>query len=391
MDLKGQNEEERVVFNSEKVIYHSPIASLANATREEILAEPSFKEASVEFAMEHGGPLTREIIQNFKNILTEEEFSRLRIDTKIQEIGQDSYSNNPGWHCDYFGGIDEQSKHLIRYNPGLEPDCKIFLILSGEPTTEFISTRNIEVDFHQSSWKDVSDYIESIKNSKDLFQIPIATPVELKGNELHRVTLYEGKDPTARYLMRATVFPKNHSEEGKYSNEQFNWEPFKASPITTILGNYQDFLGRAFAHLKESGIDVNEYEMTHLCYRVATQEEYENKKKELAEVGYLVSEIFADGRPYSVFKLNTPVTYLGRELSLIALPAPKADNSYESGLQHVAFLTEKPLQSMIDQYPSLKFDTQEQKRDVLPELKLRYDDLVVKFQHDSFEDLAQRD
>lgn len=384
------NKEEIFTFNTEEVIFHEPIQSLLHASAEELLAEPSLKQADVDFAWETGGPITRDILNNFRNILTEEDYQNMHIDTKVQVFNKNEFSNTPGWHCDFFSTSDEQEARLIRTNPGLETDTRIFLLISGQPATEFMIPRNLDVNIAVPSWKHISQYIDSIVNLSDLYRIPPATPVELKGNELHRVTIYEGEDPSVRYFMRVYLFPKEHSQYGIYRNEVFDWEthPKAQSEITAILGDVDNFLETAFSHIKGAGIDVADYEMTHLCYRVATEEEFLLKKEALSKIGNLISNVMADGRPYLVFKLHEPIVYHEHTVDLIALPFPKPNNSYSTGLQHVAFLMEDDIATLIDKYPHIEFDTLELERASHPELKLRFPDLVVKFHNLSLEDLA---
>lgn len=383
-------EEDYIRFNTEKVIFHSPIPALAEASPKSLLAEPSFNQASVEFAFENGGPLTREVLANLKNILSEDEYNDLRIDTKIQIIAPNAYSNNPGWHCDHLGGYDIQKKHLVRYHPELETATRIFLVISGDPATEFLECRDILANFKVPSWKHVSDYLNTVITAQEVYRIPIATPIEMKGNEIHRVTPYQGNEPTARYLLRASSFPKGHSEYGKFLNQFFEWETHQDPARLNILGDVENFLNRAMAHLEEIEFNVEDFKMTHLCYRTATEDEYIRKKEQLSKIGILISEELAEGRPYAVFKLHEPIVYHGFNVPLIALPSPKKNNSYQGGLQHVAFVLKDELQVLLDRYPHLDFDTQELNRMTHRELKLRFDDLVVKFHNETLEDLANK-
>lgn len=215
---------EVVTFNSEMIAIHKPVDSLLHASQEELLKESSMNQASVEFALKNGGPITTDILQNLRPLLSEDEFLSMRIDIKVQTILPNSYANDPGWHSDYFGKYDKSKGHLVRRNPGFENLTKMFLIISGEPATEFSVNRNIDIDFKVPSWDTISEHLDGILEPESLFRIPAASPIELRGNELHRVTQYFDEKPTVRYLMRATVFPKKHNEYGKFKNEFFSWE-----------------------------------------------------------------------------------------------------------------------------------------------------------------------
>jgi hypothetical protein len=212
-----------VKFNTQEVVCHKKIASLEQASPKELLAETPFFQATSSFVEEKGGPLTNDILKELKQVLSEEEYKHLRIDVKVQTIVKNTFSNHPGWHCDYFADYDEKAMEFKRYNPGLEESTRIFMITSGEPRTEFINQQNIEMDINGSTWKKISDAVDSLFSKDDLWRIPSSTLVEAKGNELHRVTRYEGEKPTVRYFLRATVFPKGHTESGKFHNEIYNW------------------------------------------------------------------------------------------------------------------------------------------------------------------------
>lgn len=380
--------EEIVAFNTEEVVFHEPIEALFKASPEELLAEPSLKRATADFAWDQGGPITRDILMSFRKILSEEDYNNMTIDTKIQVFKKNEYSNIPGWHCDFFSTSDEQEDRLFRTDPGLETSTRIFLLVSGEPATEFMVPRQLNLDINVPAWKQISQYVDTLINPMDLYRIPHATPVELRGNELHRVTAYEGEMPTVRYFMRVYLFPEGHSQKGIYRNELFDWDIHPAE-ITSILGDVTGFLQSAFSHLNEAGLDVSDFEMTHLCYRVATEAEFLAKKEALLQVGTLISETLAEGRPYLVFKLNEPIAHQNHSVRLVALPYPKSNNTYQTALQHVAFLMKEDIASLLDRYPELEFDTLELNRASHPELKLRFSDLVVKFHNLSLEDLAK--
>ncbi len=277
-------------------------------------------------------------------------------------------------------------------NPGLETDTRIFLLISGAPATEFMIPRNVKIDINVPSWKQISESIDAIITPQDLYRIPPATPVELRGNELHRVTMYEGEKPSVRYFMRVYLFPEGHSQREMYRNEFFDWQTHplsQPSEITKILGNVNEFLDKAFAHLNRQGVDVSDYEMTHLCYRVATDEEFLTKMEELSRIGTLISSVLAEGRPYLVYKLDNPIIYQEYSVSLIALPYPKSNNTYPTALQHVAFLMNEDISTLLNKYPEIEFDILELNRVSHPEIKLRFDDLVVKFHNVSLEVLAE--
>ncbi|MCB0583264.1 MAG: VOC family protein [Phaeodactylibacter sp.] len=61
-------------------------------------------------------------------------------------------------------------------------------------------------------------------------------------------------------------------------------------PVYDILGNPSFFLDRLFNALQEEGVDVSNYELDHLCYRVESLERYEELKAALSGMGNLLSK-----------------------------------------------------------------------------------------------------
>ncbi len=155
-----------------------------------------------------------------------------------------------------------------------------------------------------------------------------------------------------------------------------------ASPFGDVHG----FLDRLFENIEEAGVDVSAYEMDHICYMAETVEEYIEMKAEFAQVGERLREAIVSGRPFVVYKLHEPITYRGRELSIIEMPAPKVGKKPKSGLEHVEFVTDEDFSVIVARYPHLTFDTSSAYRAVNPELTLRFDDgTLIRFHHEPLE------
>jgi hypothetical protein len=213
------------------VTYHCEVPSLKNASAEDLLAEPSLFKASASFIEQlKGASLTKEILRELKKQLTEDEYERLQVDVKVQYIPVGAFSNYTGWHADFYAIPDETTKRLVRPNEGLEAETRVFLITSGEPATEFIRKPNLVVDMNVPSWDELSQKIDAQITPQDLYRIPIATLVEMKGDEIHRVTPNETGQTTLRYFLRAVVFPQKHTQHGKFFNELYNWSTHVPKP-----------------------------------------------------------------------------------------------------------------------------------------------------------------
>lgn len=135
------------------------------------------------------------------------------------------------------------------------------------------------------------------------------------------------------------------------------------STLEAIVGDWKAFLDIVFADLEALKIDVSQYELDHMCYRVQTDEQYAAAKAGLGALGTLLSTVVLGGRHISTYKLHEPVTYNGRSIALVELPEHKASskNSYAVGLEHIEFAigADKDLVEFTTLYPSISFDMSE--------------------------------
>ncbi|MFN8579236.1 MAG: VOC family protein [Candidatus Sericytochromatia bacterium] len=150
--------------------------------------------------------------------------------------------------------------------------------------------------------------------------------------------------------------------------------------LEDIIGNTNIFLTQIFNELNLLKIDINNRPLDHICYRVATIEEYNSKRNEILKFGTLLTEANVNGRPIATFKLNKPINYESREIYLIELPSPKKDTNYESGLEHIEFVIEEGLDYWIKKYPNINFEQSGMSKDLNPEIKISLsNNLSVKF------------
>ncbi len=152
-----------------------------------------------------------------------------------------------------------------------------------------------------------------------------------------------------------------------------------------ILGPITPFLDRIFQHLAEDKIEVDDYELDHICYRVETVERYLELKQEFTNYGELLTETIIGGRPISTFKLHTPYRYKKREIYCLELPAPKEGSPYPEGYEHVEFVIQDRFQTFISLYPHLEFKTKGMQKPVNPEISRKYPGMSVKFHHHPIE------
>ena len=162
--------------------------------------------------------------------------------------------------------------------------------------------------------------------------------------------------------------------------------------IYKILWNPEGFLKNIFENISESGIDVSELELDHICYRVETLEKYLELKKDLLKVWKLLKENLIWWRKISTFKLKNPIIYKNRKIYLLELPSPKEWSYYKEWYEHVEFVIKDSFNDFIDKYSDVKFNKKAINKDINPDIKIKYTqeiweykNISVKFHHNSLE------
>ena len=155
--------------------------------------------------------------------------------------------------------------------------------------------------------------------------------------------------------------------------------------IDSLLGNPTSFLDLIFQYLKEKKVAVSNYELDHICYRVETEERYQQLKKALTDLGELLTESQIGGRAIASIKLDEPIIYKNRKIEVVELPAPKKGSFYQEGFEHVEFVIDVPFADFIAAHTSLDFITKDLKKSVNQGVTLKETDFSVKFHHHTLE------
>jgi len=155
--------------------------------------------------------------------------------------------------------------------------------------------------------------------------------------------------------------------------------------INSILANPQPFLDNLFKDLKDTQIDVEKFELDHICYRVETLERYNELKKLMLEISSLLSETLISDRPISTFKLFEPISYLDRDIWLIEIPAPKEGAFYIEGFEHAEFVIDQQIEHFMTLYPNIEFNTKSITKPLNPEVGVKMEKSNVKFHELSLE------
>ncbi|MEM8527489.1 MAG: VOC family protein [Bacteroidota bacterium] len=147
------------------------------------------------------------------------------------------------------------------------------------------------------------------------------------------------------------------------------------------------FLTDLFQEIKLQGIDVQYLELDHICYRVETTERYEALKEELLEIGELLVESEVGGRSIATFRLHEALIFEDRKIEILELPAPKPNNHYREGFEHIEFVISEDFETFMNRYAHCEFDTKGMKKVINPEIRLSFGERSVKFHHQSLEEV----
>lgn len=142
------------------------------------------------------------------------------------------------------------------------------------------------------------------------------------------------------------------------------------------------FLGKVFDGLKKKKINVSNFELDHLCYRVDSFAGYRREKEKLSKLGAKLIESVVGGRKISTFELFKPLVFNDRKIKIIELPEPKENNKYREGFEHGEFVIDLSFQNFSKLYSYISFDWSGTFKKLNPELRLKLgDNLSVKFHH----------
>ena len=119
----------------------------------------------------------------------------------------------------------------------------------------------------------------------------------------------------------------------------------------------------------------------HLCYRVASREEYEIKKRELLLENKLLTEAEIRGRPIATFRLAKPLHFDGHEIELLELPAPKPGQTFKTGFEHVEYVLREPFKTYLDAHPELRALAEIRENPFNPEMTFTFGDYGVKLHY----------
>jgi predicted metalloenzyme YecM len=109
--------------------------------------------------------------------------------------------------------------------------------------------------------------------------------------------------------------------------------------IEDIIGDYHAFVEQLIEQVRTSDIDTS-YPIDHLCYRVASQENYVVMRDKLATLSNEVATTTHNEREFSIFKLKEALRIGDHTIPVVELPSPAPSNTFKDGLEHIEMVVD---------------------------------------------------
>jgi predicted metalloenzyme YecM len=133
----------------------------------------------------------------------------------------------------------------------------------------------------------------------------------------------------------------------------------------------------------------NSWDIDHLCYRCASDDEYDQLKPYFLRFSDLLIESPVNGRMISTFKLHSPIHFKDWIIDLIELPAPKKGKPTKSGFEHIEVVCDEKLQDFALKFNPDLVNTKGLSKDYNQELELVFGDENIKFHNYSLESVIR--
>ena len=148
--------------------------------------------------------------------------------------------------------------------------------------------------------------------------------------------------------------------------------------ISTFQSRMHTFLKALHHALIEVNLDVSTFVLDHVCWRCESENDYQEMLTLLMQNASLFHQSVYNGREISLLQLNQAISYEGRSIDMIELPAPKEGKPYANGFEHAEFVVPDSLHSWYKAFP-LDWDTKNINKEINPDVRLSFGSMSVKF------------
>lgn len=104
------------------------------------------------------------------------------------------------------------------------------------------------------------------------------------------------------------------------------------STMPFALEQFADEINELAQYLK---LNLAEFEIDHLCLRVANETDGKNWLTTFLHYGRIISQNTVNGRPIYLIALTKPLNFLQHSVSIIELPMPKKESTRTTGWEHI--------------------------------------------------------
>ena len=112
-----------------------------------------------------------------------------------------------------------------------------------------------------------------------------------------------------------------------------------SDPIEDIIGDYRGFAAQQRDRLLTRGIDIEPFELSHVCFRVPEWDQYVRVRTQLEQHARANRENVWNGRPISLILPAEPLEVLdGKRVPMIELIPPVHQRVYKMGLEHLGIV-----------------------------------------------------
>lgn len=155
------------------------------------------------------------------------------------------------------------------------------------------------------------------------------------------------------------------------------------------INEVTSFLDKVFFQINSANINLNSWEIDHVCYRTSSLENYENSKAYFSTLGELLIEGDVNGRPIATYKLHEPIRYKNYIIPLIEVPSPKKGKDTQEGFEHIEIVIDISFDEILNRYPKCHFEKKGLSKELNPELEIEFSDCAIKFHHQSLEEVIK--
>jgi len=183
--------------------------------------------------------------------------------------------------------------------------------------------------------------------------------------------------------------PGKNSARNKKKKEKEKRKKLVKKFETNLTEQVPKFLEAVQARLLELGLDVNQYQADHVCWRTESLEEYSELASALSSSDNwtLLVESEIGGRSIATFQMKQGITVGERMMDVVEIPAPKDGSPYKAGLEHVEYVIstgenkpssprndethERILNDFMTQFPGIEWKTKAKNKELYPDVSTK--------------------